>query len=228
MPKVIERCEVCGVEKTRYRYSYDTPRHTFCSKKCYGKWSIEHQRGEGNHNWQGGKKRLVCEQCGKEYEAYVSDRAGKFCSLACAYENDGRNGAIREATNALWRDPGYRGMFLGENNGNWRGGTTPYLRAARNRVTDVARRAIERDGHICQKCGSDKNLHAHHILSFADFPQYRADLDNLITLCSDCHKQIHFGSTSGGAGLNNNEDFTHIGRGSRGPRLISFSMGEGG
>jgi 5-methylcytosine-specific restriction endonuclease McrA len=50
-------------------------------------------------------------------------------------------------------------------------------------------RAFQRDGWKCQCCGSTKTLQAHHL-------QYRSRLgsdllDNLITLCADCHGKEH-------------------------------------
>jgi 5-methylcytosine-specific restriction endonuclease McrA len=50
-----------------------------------------------------------------------------------------------------------------------------------------------RDKWTCQDCGDKKggNLEAHHIKSFAEFPELRFAIDNGITLCKDCHKIIH-------------------------------------
>lgn len=50
-----------------------------------------------------------------------------------------------------------------------------------------------RDIFTCQYCGDNKggNLNAHHIKSFADFPELRFDINNGITLCEICHKKIH-------------------------------------
>ena len=52
-----------------------------------------------------------------------------------------------------------------------------------------------RDEFACQLCGDDKggNLIAHHILGFADFPALRFYVPNGITVCEDCHKEIHYG-----------------------------------
>ena len=57
-------------------------------------------------------------------------------------------------------------------------------------MSDTLRdKAKERDGYECQKCGRDgnsTNLHAHHI-----HPSYAGGedkLENLVTLCSHCHR----------------------------------------
>lgn len=46
-------------------------------------------------------------------------------------------------------------------------------------------KVLERDGFKCTKCGSAKDLEAHHII-----PRRKGgadDLDNLTTLCKKCH-----------------------------------------
>ena len=50
---------------------------------------------------------------------------------------------------------------------------------------------IERDGKRCSKCGAEDDLQVHHIKSFADRPDLRFRVDNGITLCRKCHKQLH-------------------------------------
>ena len=54
------------------------------------------------------------------------------------------------------------------------------------------RRVFSRDGHKCQmpRCGYKKALNAHHIKRWADAPYLRYDIDNGITLCWKCHKEI--------------------------------------
>lgn len=46
---------------------------------------------------------------------------------------------------------------------------------------------LKRDGFKCIKCGSAKNLHAHHVNSWKDYPDERFDLSNGQTLCRKCH-----------------------------------------
>ena len=55
------------------------------------------------------------------------------------------------------------------------------------------RKAVfERDGYNCQICGKHGGkLNAHHKERFVDCPEKRLDINNGITLCEDCHKQVH-------------------------------------
>jgi transposase len=50
---------------------------------------------------------------------------------------------------------------------------------------------LQKDCYICQKCGSSKNLQAHHIYNIADYPELRYAIDNGITLCKRCHEEFH-------------------------------------
>lgn len=53
--------------------------------------------------------------------------------------------------------------------------------------------AFERDNWTCQKCGAGKEatLHAHHIKPKAEFPSEAVDLENIITVCKNCHNEVH-------------------------------------
>lgn len=43
----------------------------------------------------------------------------------------------------------------------------------------------------CEKCRSDKNLEAHHIIEWSEYPQGRIDLKNGMCLCLSCHTEEH-------------------------------------
>jgi hypothetical protein len=51
---------------------------------------------------------------------------------------------------------------------------------------------FERDDYTCQKCGKfDTEIHCHHIDPVSQNPIESADIDNCITLCKGCHKEVH-------------------------------------
>ena len=65
----------------------------------------------------------------------------------------------------------------------------PRLRLDRNFYRELRQRVLERDSWRCQRCGISKDLQVHH-------RQPRSHLggdaeENLITVCSVCHREIH-------------------------------------
>lgn len=80
----------------------------------------------------------------------------------------------------------------GEEVPNWKGGVTAERQAFYSSIGwKKARKAVyKRDKHKCQRCGDKENLHIHHIVSFAN-EELRADPNNLILLCADCHHWVH-------------------------------------
>ncbi len=59
----------------------------------------------------------------------------------------------------------------------------------RTRSMTLRRKTLKRDNFTCQKCKKEdktgKSLEVHHIIPL--YIQEKDELDNLITLCSDCH-----------------------------------------
>jgi len=49
---------------------------------------------------------------------------------------------------------------------------------------------IDRD-KVCQCCGGEKHLEAHHIFGYKNNPDYRVNPDNGIALCKWCHGKYH-------------------------------------
>jgi len=53
------------------------------------------------------------------------------------------------------------------------------------------RQIFERDNYVCQECGTNKKLCAHHIKPRKEFPELFLEKNNVITLCSACHAKKH-------------------------------------
>lgn len=108
----------------------------------------------------------------------------------------------------------------GELHPRWKGGITEVSNVIRNRLAHVSLERFKKDGFRCTECGEgEHNLNAHHIIPFSqivaeireennleDLSEWESkvkladicevdarllDLNNLITLCEDCHIQLH-------------------------------------
>ena len=86
----------------------------------------------------------------------------------------------------------------GSNSHLWKGGiSSENLRIRQSLEYRVWRDAIfKRDSHTCTKCGARNGegktitLNAHHVKAFSEFPELRFSLDNGVTLCVPCHKEV--------------------------------------
>ena len=158
-------CEYCGDSFTRSKKHVNGER-VFCSQKCTG-----HYYGEKRK-----KKRIVmCEYCDEpteksNYQIENNDKC--FCSTEC---------------HGNWLSDN----MSGENSANWKGGFDGYYGGSWNRQR---KKALERDGYICQICRVTKDdhpgrMHVHHIKKYRHFDDHNVanKLDNLITLCDQCH-----------------------------------------
>lgn len=115
---------------------------------------------------------LVCNYCGKDFRSY--DRNAIFCSRKCKYL------AAREKTGK--KAPRY---IDGKSLLRQRGRDSRDLKRWRKAVYD-------RDNYTCQHCGkSGVLLNAHHIKSYAAYPESRFDVNNGISLCIPCHEKVH-------------------------------------
>ena len=84
-----------------------------------------------------------------------------------------------------------KGQNLGEKHPNWKGGISRAYKTGYYSVEykDWRKQVFTRDNFTCQECGDVGYITAHHIKSFAKFPELRFELDNGLTLCESCHSK---------------------------------------
>jgi len=70
-------------------------------------------------------------------------------------------------------------------------GRLSWLELSREVQPDLRKMVFERDKYKCIKCGSELSLHCHHLEGIRWNPLESADVDQCITVCKDCHKEIH-------------------------------------
>jgi hypothetical protein len=83
----------------------------------------------------------------------------------------------------------------GERHYKWKGGK-PWKRFAEPRYIEWRTAVLERDAYVCQHCHRrcrkyERGLAAHHVKPYATYPELRYDVANGITLCRQCHLQLH-------------------------------------
>lgn len=79
----------------------------------------------------------------------------------------------------------------GDKHHNWKGGITPENERVRAslRYKNWRKAVFIRDNFLCQDCLLPGEIQAHHIKSFAEFPELRFRISNGKTLCVPCHKK---------------------------------------
>jgi hypothetical protein len=141
-----------------------------------------------------------CKNCSKEFITYPSrlkrgGNSGNFCSVSCSLKGQKRHNKPHTLESRIkigQNTPKYSGRI----HWNWKGGISE--------INDLIRHSLQyyiwrnevwkRDRWICRLCKKHcqrKNIIAHHLQSFADFPELRFSIDNGITLCRTCHVSIH-------------------------------------
>ena len=65
----------------------------------------------------------------------------------------------------------------------------PYI--SREVQPQLRQMVLERDNYECQKCGSTESLHCHHLEGILWEPLESADIDMCVTLCKNCHIEVH-------------------------------------
>jgi hypothetical protein len=110
--------------------------------------------------------------------------------------NKGKQGlqvAWNKATKGLqtaW-NKGLKGYRAGAQSHLWKGGVSKRYKQGycSTEYKQWRSNVFTRDAYRCVMCGQIGGyLTAHHIKSFAHYPELRYEINNGITLCEECHK----------------------------------------
>ena len=155
--------------------------YNYCCPKCL----YEHKRKLPRKR----KDCLICNQ-----PVHSKGTKIKYCSQKC-YGKSNEGKTLSKSHRKILSDLKKKNQF-GKNNPSWKGGITPEINKIRTSSEMHAwkRKVLIRDDFKCRNLNCKHNSHklnVHHILEFAKYPEFRFEVWNGITLCLDCHKEIH-------------------------------------
>jgi len=181
--KVTVICQQCGKNIERWRSEARKIQRHFCSHQCFGVWLSSNKTGSRHHNFN--RVERTCEVCTETFTSVPSEIAkgwNRCCSMKCR---------------AKWQKehpPDHLPPVMrGSDHPCWKGGREPYYGP---NWRPQRRKARERDGYRCQRCGITEQEHGremdvHHIVPFREFGIERYEeanrLKNLISYCNICH-----------------------------------------
>ncbi len=149
--------------------------------KIASKWK---KAGNNRGEWKTKKKRLYFDEVIRLYKSGLTSRkvAEKL-------------GITAPAVIAWVHEAGceVHGLPKGKLHHWWKGGVPrerPGMESAEYKKWRLD--VFKRDGFKCVCCGeTGKRLTAHHILGFEKYPSMRLVIENGVTLCRECHIELH-------------------------------------
>lgn len=153
----------------------------------------EHHKLNGVGKWMAGR-RLTTEQKIIRSGNWSGGMTGKHHSKETREKLKNKNYGKKLSDETKLKMSNSR---KGSKSYNWKGGITPINKIIRHSFEYKLwiKAVFERDKYTCQWCGNKNGngktitLNAHHIKSFAKYPELRFAIDNGITLCVECHKK---------------------------------------
>lgn len=123
---------------------------------------------------------FLCD-CGK-YTALICSELKKTKSCGCLVSEVSKQNAINNFTTQK-----------GETHWNYKGGITGARHSdmGKSQYITWRKQVFGRDFFRCKICRSNKDIQAHHIESYKDYPELRYNHTNGITMCRKCHTEFH-------------------------------------
>lgn len=158
--------------------------------------SAERNLMYGKHCSEETKKKISDKNKGRK----LNHRIDCGC-CACKSKRGELSGKNHPEYGKIWTEEARRKLSMTLRNmeydeNNWNGfANTESMKIRKSKKIIIWRKSVyERDNYTCQLCKHKhgRNLNAHHIKVFKDYPEERLDVDNGITLCEECHYIIHY------------------------------------
>jgi hypothetical protein len=175
--------------------------------------STENMSGSNSSNWLGGVSKLnlplfktYAPQIENYHEVYkVAQNGLELLGVECAYCNQI---FVPNTTAVFHRVAVIDGRLSGEANfycsENCKKACPTYgqhkypkgfkVSTSREVQPQLRKLVLARDNYQCQICDAgleEAELHCHHVEAVSQNPIESADVDNCVTLCKDCHTQVH-------------------------------------
>lgn len=185
-------CIQCGLEFSVIRCREHSAK--FCSSACFFK-------SDSFHKWAPGK---APKNFGNKFAAgQIPWNKGLDKNISEVLKNAGvkiarKKLGVKSPKTKVRCDKGKPGQIENRRRGDkhplWKGGVSTESRKERIKFRRTMQHLIfQRDNYKCTGCGDGGNLHADHIKSWAEFPEFRFDISNCRTLCERCHYEVTFG-----------------------------------
>ena len=187
----IVKCGYCDNDIERNQSRLKAQEMQFCDSECHHKWMKENgPKGEDHPIYN--RTAVECDNCGEtllltQWECNRSDM--HYCDRDC----------MKEHRNKI-------GFYKLENNFNWQGGLKPIHTAIRNldEYKQWRNNVYRRDHYKCVLCES-KDIHAHHLIPLGLICKIQGvkdtvdaldcsmlwNVSNGVTLCKECHNELH-------------------------------------
>ncbi len=145
--------------------------------------------------WLDDTSRLTAQQTGYLIDAVLTYFKDGEQGIIGIYSPDALKEAYLKTITRIdkYFESEYNGRS-GEFHWNWKGGKTPVNQRERSskEYAEWRKAVFERDGFTCQLCGRvGGGLQAHHIRHWSTNINERYQVQNGVTLCKKCHKELH-------------------------------------
>lgn len=175
-------CEYCSKKIYRRPSEIKKSKNIFCSLDC----AYSFKKGKPMKN------KIKCIVCNNDVNSRGLKR--KYCSKKCRSEDFVGTKHTLESKKKI--STSKKICQFGDKNPAWKGGVTPKNNLIRTslKMKEWRKDVFKRDNYKCQNIHCElktTKIVAHHILKFSEYPLFRFSLWNGLTLCEDCHKEVH-------------------------------------